>query len=224
MSNILLSIHDIKLNLTDSEIPPTVHVKQYDHLARSIRCTLYEGLQEYTIPQNTSLICSGARPDGRFFSYHSVDSEIVSQVNNRIVIAVTAAMTENEGRYPVDIVLLDQQGSVLRTFSFIIQVEACAVKHGKILKRTFSNALSEVSETITEVFITDDGYLAILCNDGSFLPPGSESDIVSIIHEELVNSSINNEGKMVYETEQRYGLSFAMDNEGKISVIYGEAQ
>lgn len=222
MPNLLLAIHDIKLNLTESKVPPTVHVKQYDRFARRIRCTLYENSQEYTIPPRTSLICSGARPDGRLFFYNSNEGTEITQVNNRIWITVTEAMTENEGRYPVDVILLDSQGSVLRTFSFIVQVEPCAVKNGKVLKRTFSGALSEISDTILEVYITDDGYLAIRCNDGSFLPQGSASDIVSIIREELVTSSIEQDGKMAYETAERYGLSFAMDGEGKIQVNYGE--
>lgn len=222
MPNLLFAFHDIKLNLTESKVPPTVHVKQYDRFARRIRCTLYENSQEYTIPPGTSLICSGDRPDGRLFFYNSNECTEIAQVNNRIWITVTEDMTENEGRYPVDVVLLDNQDSVLRTFSFIVQVEACAVKNGKVLKRTFSGALSDVADTILAVYITDDGYLAILCNDGSFLPPGSASDIVSIIHEELVTSSIGADGKMAYETAERYGLSFAMDGEGKIQVNYEE--
>ena len=43
MGNILLAVHDIKLNLTESKVPPIVHVKQYDRFARLVRCTLFEG-------------------------------------------------------------------------------------------------------------------------------------------------------------------------------------
>ena len=222
MPDLLFAVHDIKLNLTASKVPPIVHVKQYDQKARLIRCTLYEGSREYTIPNETSLICSGARPDGRLFRYDSSQGSEISRVSNRVMIAVSGFMTENAGRYPVDVVLTDSQGGVLRTFSFLLDVEPCAVKNGKTLKRTQSAALAEISETILEVFITDDGYLAIHCNDGSFIPPGSVSDIVEIIHSELVISSINGDGKMEYSTEPRYGLSFAMGGEGKIQVNYEE--
>ena len=223
MADLIFAVHDIKLNLTESKVPPTVHVKQYDQKARLIRCTLFEGRREYTIPNGTSLICSGARPDGGLFRYYSTQGNIISQINNRVIIAVSGFMTENAGRYPVDVVLADLQGSILRTFSFILHVEPCAVKNGKVLKRSQSSALSEISETILEVFITDDGYLAIRCNDGSFIPQGSVSDIVEMIHSELVTATIGSEGKMEYATEPRYGLSFAMDREGKIQVNYGEA-
>ena len=223
MGNILLAVHDIKLNLTESKVPPIVHVKQYDRLARHIRCTLFEGCQEYTIPFGASLLCSGARPDGGLFFYHSNEGDEITRANNRVIITVTGFMAESAGQYPVDVVLADSQGSVLRTFSFLVDVEPCAVPNGRVLKRTQSAALDEVSETIIEVFITDDGYLAIRCNDGSFLPPGSVSDIVSIIHEELVTASIRDDGKIAYSTEDKYGLSFSVDSEGKITVNYGEA-
>ncbi len=222
MPNLLLAVHDIKLNLTESKVPPTVHVKQYDRQARRIRCTLFEGFREYSIPSGASLICSGARPDGYHFSYSSDAGDEIALANNHVMITVTETMTENAGRYPVDVVILGVGGEVLRTFSFIMAVEECAVANGRILKRTHSSALADVAETIIEVFITDDGYLAIRCNDGSFLPPGSVSDISSTIYQELVNSSIRSDGRMSYETADRFGLSFAMDGQGKIEVNYGE--
>lgn len=220
MADLIFAVHDIKLNLMESKVPPIVHVKQYDQKARLIRCTLFEGHREYTIPNGTSLICSGARPDGGLFCYRSTDGNMISQINNRVIIAVSGFMTENAGRYPVDVVLADSQGSILRTFSFILHVEPCAVKNGKVLKRSQSVALAEISETILEVFITDEGYLAIRCNDGSFIPQGSVSDIMEIVRDGLVSASIGSEGKMEYATEPRYGLSFAMDGEGKIQVNY----
>ena len=98
MGNILLAVHDIKLNLTESKVPPIVHVKQYDRLARHIRCTLFEGSREYTIPNGTSLICSGARPDGRLFSYQDSENSTIRQVNNRVWITVTEDMTESRAQ------------------------------------------------------------------------------------------------------------------------------
>lgn len=40
----LLSIYqDIDLALTEHQVPPVVHVKQFDHRSRKVRCTLYQG-------------------------------------------------------------------------------------------------------------------------------------------------------------------------------------
>ena len=37
----LLSIYqDIDLSLTEHQVPPVVHVKQFDHRGRKVRCTL----------------------------------------------------------------------------------------------------------------------------------------------------------------------------------------
>ena len=32
---------DIELSLTEHLVPPVVHVKQFDHMARKVRCALY---------------------------------------------------------------------------------------------------------------------------------------------------------------------------------------
>ena len=128
MADLIFAVHDIKLNLTESKVPPTVHVKQYDQKARLIRCTLFEGRREYTIPNGTSLICSGARPDGGLFRYYSAQGNIISRINNRVIIAVSGFMTENAGRYPVDVVMLDSNDDVLGSFSFLLSVEAAAGK------------------------------------------------------------------------------------------------
>ena len=56
-------------------------VKQYDRQARRIRCTLFEGFREYSIPSGASLICSGARPDGYAIAKESAG---IPRVINRI--------------------------------------------------------------------------------------------------------------------------------------------
>lgn len=56
---------DIELSLTEHLVPPVVHVKQFDHKSRKVRCTLYVNAVEYTIPQDAILAYSGTRPDGR---------------------------------------------------------------------------------------------------------------------------------------------------------------
>ena len=54
MANIIqngpVSIYqDIELSLTEHLVPPVVHVKQFDHKSRKVRCTLYANAVEYTI-------------------------------------------------------------------------------------------------------------------------------------------------------------------------------
>lgn len=37
---------DIELSLTEHLVPPVVHVKQFDHMARKVRCALYNNAVE----------------------------------------------------------------------------------------------------------------------------------------------------------------------------------
>ncbi len=221
MADLLLTVHDIPLSLTNSGVPPNVYVKQYDKGARVIRCSLYQGKKAYILPADVLVSCSGTTPGGSSFLFDS-EHHPLHVTDNRILITITEEMTEHAGQYPVDIILRDTEGRILRTFSFLMSVEPCAVSPGRMMKRTFSEALATISAGLTEVFITDDGYLAIRCDDDTFLPPGSVSDLAGIIHDELVEAGIGEEEKLVYETASRYGLSFSMDGIGRLIIHYGE--
>ncbi len=221
MAELLLTVHDIPLRLTDSGVPPMVYVKQYDRGARVIRCSLYQGRAVYTLPADVLVSCSGITPGGTSFLFDP-EHNPVQAAGNRVLITVTEEMTEHAGQYPVDIILRDTEGRILRTFSFWMSVEPCAVSPGRMMKRSCAEALVEMAGSVMEVFITDDGYLAIRCNDGTFLPPGSVSDLAGILHDELVEARIGEEEKLLYETEPRYGLAFVMDGIGRLIIHYGE--
>ena len=47
---------DIELSLTEHLVPPVVHVKQFDHGSRKVRCTLYRNSLEFQIPTNVILV------------------------------------------------------------------------------------------------------------------------------------------------------------------------
>ncbi len=123
---------DIDLSLTENLITPVVHVRQYDHKSRKIRCTFYANHLEYTIPSNVIYIYVGTRPDGCLFQYSSENSnndKIALDGNNRIIITITDFMTEVPGKYPVDIVFVDNTGDILGSFSFLLSVESAAAKN-----------------------------------------------------------------------------------------------
>ena len=42
---------EVELSLTENLVPTVVHVKQFDHKARKIRCRLYSSFVEYAIPE-----------------------------------------------------------------------------------------------------------------------------------------------------------------------------
>lgn len=215
---------DIELSLTEHLVPPVVHVKQFDHKARKVRCTLYANTVEYTIPTNIILAYSGTRPDGRLFQYstEALTNDKVDLIGNKLVITVTDFMTEVAGRYPVDLVLLDADGDILGSFSFTLYVERAAAKNRKILTATYASVAEAVRNGVFECFTTEDGYFGINSDDGLGLGVGSYSDVVDRINAELVETSINDDGYLVFETDERLGLVFGMDDEGNLIVDYRE--
>ena len=53
---------EVELSLTENLVPTVVHVKQFDHKARKIRCRLYSSSVEYVIPEGA---IAAARGPGR---------------------------------------------------------------------------------------------------------------------------------------------------------------
>ena len=214
---------DIEISLTEHLVPPVVHVKQYDHMARKVRCTLFYNNVEYTIPTDVILVYSGTRPDGRIFQYstEAVNNDKVALIDNRLVITVTDFMTAVSGRYPVDIMILDNEEDVLGSFSFTIDVQRAAVKNRSILTATFASVAEAIRLGLYEVFITEDGYFGINSDDGLNLGDGSYSDTVDRVREEMLTASINDNGYLEFETDERFGLVFSMDGEGHFIVEYG---
>ena len=214
---------DIELSLTEHLVPPVVHVKQFDHGSRKVRCTLYRNSLEFQIPTNVILVYSGTRPDGRIFQYSTegLDKDRVSLSENRILITVTDFMTDVSGRYPVDLAMLDSEGDILGAFSFTLYVERASGKNRKILTATFASVAEAVREGIFEVFITEDGYFGIASEDGLNLGEGSYSDIIDRLEAEMMEANISDDGYLVFETDERIGLVFSMDGEGHLIVEYG---
>lgn len=214
---------DIEISLTEHFVPPVVHVKQYDHMARKVRCTLFYNNVEYPIPTDVILVYSGTRPDGRIFQYstEALSNDKVALIDNRMVITVTDFMTAVSGRYPVDIVILDNDGDVLGSFSFTLDVQRAAVKNRKILTATFQSVAETIRNGIFEIFTTEDGYFGINSDDGLNLGSGSYSDTVDRVREEMLTASINDGGYLEFETDERLGLVFGMDDEGYLIVEYG---
>lgn len=214
---------DIELSLTEHLVPPVVHVKQYDSMARKVRCTLFANNVEYTIPTDVILVYSGTRLDGRIFQYstEALHNDKVDLIDNRLVITVTDFMTAVSGRYPVDIMILDSEEDVLGSFSFTIDVQRAAVKNRSILTATFASVAEAIRLGLYEVFITEDGYFGINSDDGLNLGNGSYSDTVDRVREEMLTTCINDNGYLEFETDERFGLVFSMDGEGHFIVEYG---
>ena len=65
-------------------------------------------------------------------------------------------------------------------------------------------------------------YLASTVMTASALSTGSYSATVERVHEVLVDCSIDDSGYMNFETDERLGLVYDMDEEGRLVVYYLE--
>lgn len=215
---------DIELSLTENHVPPVVHVKQFDHRSRKVRCMLYNGFAEYTIPEDAVLSYSGTRPDGRLFHYTSeaLRNDKVAVVGNRLVITVTDFMTQVSGRFPVDLVLIDTDGDVLGSFSFTLYVQRAAMDNRNLLVATYATLAEAFAGGIVEIFTTADGYFGVRSDDGVDFGADSDSDLIDRVEEKLVTAEINDGGYLYFETDDPLGLEFGMDGEGRLLVNYGE--
>ena len=53
--------------------------------------------------------------------------------------------------------------------------------------------------------------------------PGSVSSTLDQVNEKLLACSVTEDGYIAFETEDRLGLVFDTDEEGRLVVLYGEA-
>ncbi len=219
--------HEIDLSLTESLIPATVHVKQFDHMARKLRCRLYKDALAYPIPETAVLTYFGTRPDGRAFQYGSdTTPELVFYDEGAVVITITDFMTEVYGRFPVDISVIAESGDVLSTFCMVLKVEASAVRNRSLASLTYAGCLKATLENISSCFITEDGYFGVYSDNGLDLKTGSYSGTVAkvaeVIEDGLIESSITDDGIGAYESADMLGLDISVDGDGNLVVLFGE--
>ena len=143
-------------------------------------------------------------------------------VDNAVVFTITDFMTEVFGRFPVDVILLESDGSVLGSFSLTLRVERAATGNGKIAVITYAKAVEAVEAGIYECFITEDGYFGFKSNDGLGYMPGSVSSTIDKLHETILNTTITDNGYLAFDTDEGLGLVFGTDAEGRLVVKFHE--
>ena len=219
----VISIYqDVELSLTDDLIPVTVHVKQFDNLARKIRCVLFNNSVQYTVPRDCIVACSGTRPDGTIFHYTSETApELILVQNGTVIFTITAFMTAQSGCFPLDVVMLSTVGDVLGSFSLMLKVEKAAINNPQIAVLTYAGVVEAIRKGLIEISITDDGYFAIRSEDGLGLSERSESSTVEKFAENLLNCGVTDSGYLSFETESGLELVFSMTDTGRLVVEYG---
>ena len=212
---------EVELSLTENLIPVTVPVKQYDNKARKVRCVLYNNSVQYSVPQDCIVACSGTRPDGTIFHYTSeTASDLVFVENGAVVFTITTFMTAQAGRFPLDVVMLSTAGDVLGSFSLTLKVERAAINNGKIATYTYAGVVEAIRKGLLEVYITDDGYFAVVSDDGLGFSDKSESSTIQKFIENILNCTVTDDGYLAFTTEDGLKLIFSMDGDGRLIVEF----
>lgn len=219
----VISIYqDVELSLTDDLIPVTVHVKQFDNQARKIRCVLFNNSVQYTVPSDCIVACSGTRPDGTIFHYTSETApDLILIQNGTVIFTITAFMTAQSGRFPLDVVMLSTVGEVLGSFSLTLKVEKAAINNPQIAVLTYAGVVEAIRKGLVEINITDNGYFAVRSEDGLGLSEQSESSTVEKFIDNLLNCGVTDSGYLSFETESGLELVFSMTDTGRLVVEYG---
>lgn len=218
---------EVELSLTENLIPVTVPVKQYDNMARKVKCVLYNNSAQYTVPDDCIVACSGTRPDGTIFHYTSEMAEdLVFVEKGAVVFTITTFMTEVYGRFPIDIYLLSDEGDVLGMFSLVLNVTRAAISNRKIATLTYKQCVEATVTGIQGFYISEDGYLVMQSDDEFGLIKGFYSStmekVAADVYDKMVNSSIDKDGYLNFQSWEELGLIFSMDEEAQLMIRYGE--
>ena len=215
---------DIDLSLTESGPPVVIQVKQYDHMSRKVRCGLSADGKEYTIPEDIIVSYSGVRPDGKLFQYstEAINNDKIWLSENKLILTITDFMTEVAGRCRINVVLIEPSGAVLCTFIFVLYVERAVVNDKFFQIGTYSSVIETIKNGLSGCFITEDGHFGVISKDGVNIRESDHSDVVNKATRNLVDCSIDDDGYMVFETDEQLGLVYEMDNEGQLVTYYLE--
>ena len=157
----------VNLSLTENLVPAVIHAKQYDNLARQVKCSVYQDNTQISLDSSVIVNVSGSRPDGRYFQYSSsTDSSVVFISDGCACFWITDVMTSNSGRVAVDVTLADRGGTAIGTFALILRVEQASVESEGLTTSSYSALAEALAENIVSIYVDDNGYLVIETDDG----------------------------------------------------------
>lgn len=107
----------LNVNITPGLPIPVFYLSQYD-VGRVLQVKLKDGVGDYTIPTEATVTVQGTKPSGFGFQ------EACTFDGSIVTIVTTATMTEEAGRFPVEVHVEDQaNGLVIGSANFLFHVE-----------------------------------------------------------------------------------------------------
>lgn len=137
----------VALNLSESITPPTLRMAQDDANTRTIKASLWDGAQPFSIPSECVCMVRFGKPDGTGGLYDTTEGgQKVSYSGNVVTAPVAAQMLAVAGAVKVQIDIYGggekQQAEKLATFRFRVEVEPSAYADAKIISSDYYNILS----------------------------------------------------------------------------------
>lgn len=119
----------IKLNLIPGRIRPRIKASQYDTGARTLVFKLYNGVQEFPIPTDSTVSIRGTKSDRTGFQYECEYS------GNEVTTKITDQMTVSPGEVLAELVITND-GNRIATENFIFENEEAALKEDVPISHT----------------------------------------------------------------------------------------
>lgn len=137
----------VALNLSESIAPPTLRMAQDDANTRTIKASLWDGAQPFSIPSECVCMVRFGKPDGTGGLYDTTEGgQKVSYSGNAVTAPVAAQMLTVAGVVKAQIDIYGggekQQAEKLATFRFRVEVEPSAYADAKIISSDYYNVLS----------------------------------------------------------------------------------
>lgn len=137
----------VALNLSEAIAPPTLRMAQDDANTRTIKASLWDGAQPFSIPTECVCMVRFGKPDGTGGLYDTTEGgQKVSYSGNVVTAPVAAQMLAVAGAVKAQIDIYGggekQQAEKLATFRFRVEVEPSAYADAKIISSDYYNVLS----------------------------------------------------------------------------------
>lgn len=155
----------VALNLSEAIAPPTLRMAQDDANTRTIKASLWDGAQPFSIPSECVCMVRFGKPDGTGGLYDTTESgQKISYSGNVVTAPVAAQMLTVAGVVKAQIDIYgggkEQQAEKLATFRFRVEVEPSAYADAKIISSDYYNVLSSQIAAAVEAGAKADAAIA----------------------------------------------------------------
>ena len=137
------------LNLIPEGDKPIIHASQFDE-NRSVRFDLKDGTEEYTLLADLVVTCNIKKVDGNIVTF-----EVENTESTYVVITLPLQATACAGPNIGEIVITDEETSIIGTINFILEVERSPMLGGIESASDIHDLTEQIEVIVTQVIATD---------------------------------------------------------------------